>query len=268
LITAEIDGELAESSKAPLTEHLAVCSNCRTDYDLELSTKTFLNRRLKHVETPAHLRQQIMSELALHSGDPVRTAGWLSAFVSRRSTRGFIALGSALALILIFLVITPSKPGHSHTQPRDANIIHQTFNNFDGVLSGSLSPQISSEDPAVLDTYFASRVNFKVNCPKHKSYKLLGGVCSHFNDEPVANVVYRKGQDVVYLYETNFHCVCRGTHLNLPQAAMDQLHATGWYIENPKPECTLAVWLIDSTVCCAIADMSQDKLLAFLKEGE
>lgn len=268
LITAEIDGELAEQAKSQLQDHLRNCPNCLAEYELELSTKAFLKRRLQRVETPPLLRRQITAELAAQASARGSAGSWLRELVSHRSTRATLALGSTLALILAFLLITPPKPRHLHTQPDDANIIHQTFNNFDGILNGNFAPQISSDDPAVLNTYFASRVNFKVNCPRHKRYKLLGGVCSHYNNEPVANVVYRNDQGVVYLYETNFRCVARGTRLNLPPHALSQLQATGWYFENPKPECTLVVWLIDSTICCAIADMTQDKLLAFLKEGE
>ena len=70
LITAEIDGELAEEFKSPLQEHLKNCANCRGEYDLELSTKAFLRRRLKRAETPAPLRQQITAELAAMAPEP------------------------------------------------------------------------------------------------------------------------------------------------------------------------------------------------------
>jgi anti-sigma factor RsiW len=268
LITAEIDGELAVEYKSPLQEHLRDCPKCKADFELERSTKAFLQRRLKRVETPLFIRQQIRSDLAARAAGQSRVSTWFRGLLSSPSPRTLLAFGLTLGVIVILLMLTPRKPRHSHTQPDDANIIHQTFNNFDGILNGKISPQVSSDDPAVLKNYFASRVSFNVNCPKHKDYKLLGGVCSHYNDEPVANVVYKNGREVIYLYETNFRCVSRGTHLNLPQHAMDQLRATGWYFENPRPECSLAVWLVDSTVCCAIADMAQDKLMAFLQEAE
>jgi anti-sigma factor (TIGR02949 family) len=271
LITAEIDGELAEESKAPLREHLSICPKCKAEYELELSTKAFLRRRLQRAETPSLLRQQITTELAAMSPSGTGFRDWLEWFgqlTARRSSRVTLALGSALAVILILLMVTPSKPRHLHTSPDDANIIHQAYNNFDGLLAGTLSPQVSSDDPAVIRNFFASRVNFNVNCPKHKRFKLVGGGCSKYNNEPVANVVYKKGRDIIYLYEANYRCVANGAHLNLPPEALSQLRTTGWYVENHQPDCTLAIWLVDSTVCCAIADMSQDNLLAFLKDGE
>ena len=268
LITAEIDGELADLAKTPLQEHLRNCTKCSADFELERSTKAFLKRHLKHVETPPLLRRQITADLAAQASAWGRAGSWLKELFVHRSTRSILALGSALALIMILLMVTPPKPRHSHTHPDDANIIHQTFNNFDGVLSGKLAPQVSSDDPAVLRTYFESRVNFKVDCPRHKHSRLVGGICSHYNDEPVANVLYRNDQDIIYLYETNYRCVAHGKRLNLPPHALSQLQATGWYFENPGPECTLAVWIVDSTVCCAVADMSQEKLLALLTEGE
>ena len=268
LITAEIDGELAEQDKSPLQEHLQICPNCSAEFELERCTKAFLKHRIGYEETPPHLRQQISAALAAEALAPRRAGSWIMELFSHRSARPVLALGSALAVILLLLMITPSRPRHSHTKPDDGNIIHQTFNNFDGVLSGALSPQITSDDPAVLRNYFASRVNFKVDCPRHKHSQLVGGVSSECKNEPVAHVLYKNGQDFIYLYETNYRCVTHGTRLNLPPGALSQLQATGWYVENPMPECTLAIWLVDSTVCCAIADMSREKLLAFLKEGE
>lgn len=271
LITAEIDGELAEESKAPLQEHLRICAKCKAEYELELSTKSFLRRRLHRAETPPLLRQQITAELAAISSSGSGFQDWLDWFgrlMARRSARLTVAFGSTLAVILAVLMLTSPKPRHTHTQPDDANIIHQAYNNFDGVLAGTLSPQVSSDDPTVIRNYFASRVNFNVNCPRRKRMQLVGGACTHYNDEACANVVYKKGKDFIYLYETNYRCVANGSRLKLPAGVLSQLQATGWYVENHQPDCTLAIWLVDSTVCCAIADMSQENLLAFLKEGE
>ncbi len=268
LITAEVDGELAEEAKSTLQDHLRNCPACNADYALELTTKAFLRRRLNRVQAPPNLRAQITAELAEQASAQPGFGAWLNDLFNRRSPRAMLALGSLVAILLVVLTVTPPKPRHSHSKPVDANIINQAWNNFDNVLDGKLTPQVATDDPAVLRSYFASQVPFKVNCPKHKGTRLVGGAYSRYNNEPCANLVYRKGRDVIYVYETNYRCVAHGTNLNLPREAMNQIQASGWYFENPHPECTLVVWLVDSTVCCAAADMPQDKLLAFLRERE
>ena len=268
LITADVDGELAEEAKSTLQDHLRNCPACKADYELELTTKTFLKRRLNRVVAPPNLRAQITAELATQASSAPRFGEWLNELFNRRSPRAMLALGSLVAVLLVVLTVTPPKPHHSHAQPVDANIIHQTWNNFDNVLDGKFDPQVATDDPVVLRSYFASKVPFKVNCPKHRGTRLVGGASSRYNNEPCANVVYRNGRDVIYVYETNYRCVAHGPNLNLPREALNQLQASGWYCEHPHPECTLVVWLVDSTVCCAAADMTQDKLLAFLREGE
>ena len=268
LITAEVDGELAAEPRRNLQDHLSECTTCRSEFELELSTKSFLKRHLKHIDTPRPLRDQITNQLAGTVSPGSRPTNWFESLIRPRSPRPALALGSSLAVILILVTLAPPGARHSHAQPNDANIIHQTFNNFDGILNGRLTPEVASDDFGVVGSYLARHVNFPVNLPRNKRYTLVGGVCTRYNNEPVANVVYRQNRKFIYVYEVNFRCVEHGSNLNLPPRALDQLRATGWYFENPLPECSLAIWVVDSTVCCAVGDIPQEKMLAFLKEAQ
>ncbi len=268
LITAEVDGELAAEPRRSLQDHLRECATCRSELELEQSTKSFLKRHLKHIDTPRPLRDQITAQLAINLSPGNRPAGWFGSIMRQRSPRPALAFGSSLGVILILLTLAPPGQRHSHSQPDDGNIIHQTFNNFDRVLNGGLTPEVASEDFSVVQNYLTKHVNFSVNLPRNKRYTLVGGACTRYNNEPVANVVFRQNHKFIYVYEVNFRCVEHGITLKLPPHALDQLRATGWYFENPLPECTLAVWIVDSTVCCAVGDIPQDRMLAFLKDPQ
>jgi hypothetical protein len=56
--------------------------------------------------------------------------------------------------------------------------------------------------------------------------------------------------------------------LYLSNKIMHDRSQTGWYFENKIPNRTLALWLIDSTFCRAIADVDKQQLLTNLTESE
>lgn len=179
-----------------------------------------------------------------------------------------MALGGAIIVFTLLFILLPSESRHIHVVPNDGNILHQTYSSFDGIINGSIVPQISSDDPSAVKAYFTQKVNFNVSVPQLRSCRLLGGIFSNYNNQNVAQVIYKNGDDVVYLYEARFDSVMRGSALHLPQEAKDELQRSGWYVENHTPNCTLIVWKGDpTTICCAVAEMNKDRLLACLQDA-
>ncbi|MBI1806866.1 MAG: hypothetical protein HYR76_07440 [Ignavibacteria bacterium] len=265
MIPAAIDGELDKGVTPRVSEHLTECPKCLAEFELERATKSFVKRRLKSLPTPEHLREKIKTQL---SHETIGERDHTSPVVrSPRipSWRMMLALGGGVAIILLLLAITPTKSRHSHSQPDDDNVIHQTYNNFDGILDGKISPQIVSDDPIAVNTFLETRANFRVNIPRMKEYKLIGGVFSQYKGQNIAHLIYKHNRDCIYLYQVKLQDLFAGKALQLPREATDELLRTGWYFENHMPDCSLIVWFADSTVCCAVADITRDKLLAYVK---
>lgn len=263
-LSAAADGELEENVEAQFRTHLSGCSRCTLEYDLERATKFLVSRRVKHQPAPQELRQRIVDLL-----DRQSSGGFWKTFAGRLipGTTGWkvgLAFTGAVAVFAVFLVLRPVQTHHSHASPVDGNVIHQTYNNYDRVLNGTFVPQIASDDPAVVNKYFTSKVNFHVTIPRAQNYKLEGGVCSHYRQMNLAHLVYTNDRDVIYIYQTRLCDALNGGALDVPPEVMRQVAATGWYFENHKPDCSLAVWVEDSTLCCAIADVERDQLVAFL----
>ena len=101
-----------------------------------------------------------------------------------------------------------------------------------------------------------------------KRYTLVGGNSTRYQNEALAHLVYKHGNDIVYLYQAKYQDVLKGTTLNLPSDVIDELRRTGWYFENQIPDCSLIIWVEDSLICCVIADVTKDQLLASLQESE
>lgn len=268
LITAAADGELEEGSRPQFEQHLSVCGPCRSEYELERATKAFVMRRLGRVVTPPSLRDRIVELLARERVAPARRRFSLTAFFGRPLGTGTIVLATSAAVVSLFLLVSPLRGRHSHTQPEDGNIIHQTYNNFDQVIDGRITPQIVSTDRMILGSFFGSRVNFRVMIPHMKDYHLEGGVCSKYKHAKIAHLVYTNGSDFVYVYQTKLQNAGSDGSLQLPADVRSDVMATGWHFENHSPDCSLVVWLVDSTICCAIADIRREQLVANLRESE
>ncbi|MBI4548409.1 MAG: zf-HC2 domain-containing protein [Ignavibacteriae bacterium] len=268
LITPAIDGELEEKLKAQFHRHITECQRCRSEFELEHITKQLVRRQFQRVQAPQTLVSQIRTQFVPQSVSSGTVSSNIFGFFKKASWKiAFAACGIAAAVVIL-LLLAPLKSHHSHAQPKDGNIIHQSYNNFDEVLKGIMKPEITTDDPATIKSYFAQRVNFKVNVPCMKRCKLFGALFSNYGTENIVHLLYKYDDDPIYLYQTSLQAVLAGQSLKLPPSAMEQLLRTGWYVENHLPECTLVIWIADSTVCSAVADIQKDKLLASLQEGE
>ena len=80
--------------------------------------------------------------------------------------------------------------------------------------------------------------------------------------------MYKHDNKIIYMYQAKLCTVMGSACLHLPMEAKRELQQSGWYFENHSPNCSLVVWVVDSTVCCAIADINKEQLLACLKDTE
>ena len=263
-ITSAVDGALSAELVPPVKDHLERCPQCRSEFELEGATKRFVGARMKRTAAPQALRSQITLALAREAAT-VPTGG--GATILRRPLwRVVISVGTAAAAVAFFLFFPPSAH-HLHTQPVDDNMIHQTYNNYDSILDGKIVPAVASSDPGTVEASIQPQVHFRPIVPKLKKYTLVGGEPAHYRGRCVAHVVYKNGKNVVYMYQACYKDVLDGKSLTLPPNVLSDLNRTGWYFENHAPDCSLIVWVVDSSVCCAIADVGRDQLMATLMEG-
>ncbi|MFI5251838.1 MAG: anti-sigma factor family protein [Bacteroidota bacterium] len=270
LITASLDGQINQSERLALDAHLPRCPRCKIESDLEAITKTVTRSYLPWKQTPPDVSSRIshLINQRIYSPLPASSSIWSTVFtIPVRKT--IFALGGSIAVFVLILNLIPSNIHHTHGSPKDGNIIHQTYNNYDGIVEGSFAPQVASDDPGVVKSFFTDKTNFKVSVPRLKHCTLIGGMSSFYDDECVAHVVYKYGNNVVYLYETRIDSVMNGLNcsLNLPDNVKNDLRKTGWYVESHVPDCTLIIWQPDSTtLCCAVAEVDQEQLWSCLKD--
>ncbi|GEM_PF-1708660 len=268
LIPSVLDGELRADERPSIERHLNECSRCRNELELQSMAKRIVQHRLHRVAAPQELSHRIFSTLQLES-EPVRGFRWADIAPFRLSWKPLVAFGGALAIILVVFLMPSSKSQHSHAgyiNTSDGDIIYQTYDNFDKLLTGSMAPQISSNDPFDVEQFFAQKANFKVSVPKMKRCKLMGGSYSSFHNAPVAHLVYKRGNSLIYLYQVKLQDVLDENALQLPEDVKQELLANCSYIQNHQPNCTFLIRIVDSTVCCYVADVPKEELLSYVEE--
>ncbi len=267
LVTPAVDGKLDLREESRLQEHFEQCQACRSEFELERITKRAFKLHMNRVPAPQALAERVRTQLSAETPAVSFPQFEIKKFLFQPTWRTFATAAGAIAVLLLIVMI-PFKPQHSHARPVDDNIINQTYNNFGEVLKGTIVPGISSEDPSQVRSYMDPKVGFRTHVPLLKHGTLVGAVQAHYNNENVAHIIYRQKDNFIYLYQAKLQSVMEGRALRLPDSVKREILRTGWYFEKQCAGCTLMVWTVDSTMCCAIADMGKPELVDFFKETE
>ena len=269
LIPSVLDGELRADERIAVEQHLNACPRCHKELELHSMTKRLIQQRLHRIPAPPELVNQIFTSLA---GDsvPERSTPFRDLVPFRITWKPIAAFAGVLAVFVILLLLPSSKTPRSHAgfvAPIDDDIIHQTYDNYDKFLTGSMLPQISSNDSFDVQQFFTQKVDFKVNVPKMNRCKLVGGSVSHHRTAPVAHVVYKYGDQMIYLYQVKLQDVLDGNALILPGDVKEELMQNCSYIRNHQPDCTMIIRIMDSTVCCFVADVPREQMLSYIDDN-
>lgn len=265
LIGRAIDSVLPEEKKRSFRDHLSACRICRSDYEIEQTSKNLVQHHLHHVQTPTDVYQFVQRSLHVEQLSVSGSLGWLEGLITKR------ALAPALGVILLFaatlyLSQTTSGPADQltvHTASND--IINQTFRNFTRIRSGELKPTMVSCYPeGVLGFFEKDDLKFAVNIMSLEGCDWYGAIRSEFDGVKLAHVVYKIGDDTMYVYQVDEEEAMNGNILTLPPAAKEALAKTGWYTDPSHPDCNVVLWKKGGTLCSAISNMNKDRLFAFL----
>jgi anti-sigma factor RsiW len=261
-----VDGRLDPRFDAPLKAHLGRCPLCRFDYTLLLGTKAHLREHMKPVAAPVELRRSILasvSDRGASAAGTARPAAPMGSF-GLSGWRIPLAFAGALGLALIAFVILTRQSVHNHTRPLDGSVVTESFNNFDQVIQGRLKPAIVSQSAESVRTYLEDKVHFPVQVPSMKEYRLVGGQFSAVDNETTAHVIYEYNGNFIYISQADARRLIGSKKRFIPPSALAELRRSGWYFAGNPADCNLAMWLKDSTLCTAIADINRDLLLANL----
>lgn len=260
-ISDSVDGELDPKFDSPLQSHLSRCRLCRFELSLVQGTKASVRKHVRRVNAPHDLRRQVLGDI---SAAGLSTAGRVGGMFGLTGWRIPLAFAGALGIALVAFTILTKKAPHNHTRPFDGSVVTESFNSFDEVIEGRLTPGLKSEKPEEVRTFLEKRVHFRIQVPSMKEFRLVGGQYSAADDETTAHVIYEHDGHFIYISQTDARKLVGGTTRFIPAAALAELRRSGWFFAGNISDCNLAMWLDDSTLCTAVADMNRDLLVANL----
>jgi len=148
------------------------------------------------------------------------------------------------------------------------DIIVQSISNYHAVLKGEFVPQVKSDKPEQVRTFFDGKTEFPVFIPVMKECTLIGGVVNDFHGMHLAHVVYKHGQQTIYLYQACRESVMKGDKLNLSPEVKTDLERTGWHCCTAPDGAAIVLWARGNTLCAAVSAMNGDHLMAHLVDGD
>ncbi len=169
------------------------------------------------------------------------------------------------AALTVVLVTPNDSPSNAYMHTGKNDIINQTLNNFSLVQSGQLKPSMIACYSDVIVGYFRRQnVEFAVSIVSDDSCDWYGAVANTYDGVNLAHIVYKRGDDLLYVYEVKKTDALEGSVLSLPAPARESLTRTGWYTDPQHKECNVVLWTVNETLCAAVSTMKKDRLLAFL----
>jgi anti-sigma factor (TIGR02949 family) len=241
LLSAYIDGELAEARVAALEQHLQSCPTCRALYESERRMSEFLRTQGERFAAPAHLRAAIRTEIERRSRPrfaELRTLllGWNPVAVAAALV--LVAVSSAEVTVRYF-----APAGGDHEAMVRTEVVASQVRSLQ---AGHLT-DIASADAQAIKAWFTGKLNFSppVADLSGAGYHLAGARLDYMDQRAVAALVYRRDQHVINVF------VWAEGGEKAPSVEMQQGYSLGYYKHGG-----MEFW--------AVSDLSQSELEDFL----
>ena len=258
-----IDGFLAKEVEHDFKAHLEQCKPCREEIALEKLSKQLVRRYVSWIPTPQSIQTLIIT--SLHK-EYKATGPTDNSWVTRFRVLVPALAGGAVAAVFFLMVDTPSDRSlrlAAHAAEND--IIHQSFETFALLKAGQLVPAMVSSAPESVGGFFRkSSLQFGVQMPTLRGCDWCGGSASENRGVKQAHLLYRLGNEWLYVCEMNGDDAMSGSQLSLPLAAKIALAKSGWYTDPMHPNCNVVIWRKDDVVCVAVSTIGKERLLALL----
>jgi len=149
-----------------------------------------------------------------------------------------------------------------------SDVVRQSASNYEAVLKGEIVPQVVSDCPDNVRTYFQGKTTFPVFIPAMKECTLVGGSINDYHGMRLAHVLYKHGLQFIYLYQVCRESVMKGDTLHLSREAKNDLDRTGWHCCTAPGGAAVVLWVRGRTLCAAVAPMNSQHLMAHLAEAD
>ena len=261
-----IDGFLASDVEYEFRAHLERCRPCREEVALERLSQQLIRRHVSWIPTPLSIQTLVVT--ALHqeyNADGSADDSWMARLTRLRILVPALAGGAVAAAFFLMVGIPSDRSSRLSAHTAQNDIIHQSFETFALLKAGQRVPDMVSLAPESVGRFFQrSSLQFGVQIPTIRGGDWCGGSASDNKRVKQAHLLYKLGDEWVYVCETNGDDAMSGAQLSLPPAAKSALTRSGWYTDPMHPNCNVVVWKKDEVVCVAVSTIGKKRLLALL----
>lgn len=180
LLSAYLDGALADNERSRLGEHAAVCASCRARLESLRAIKHAVARLPDREEPPRAVRVHIE---ALRFGQPKRGA-WRAA-----------ALAAVAALALVVVAASLMRGRNGAARLADDLVVDHLHS-----VPEVKAAEIASSDRAEAARFFANHVPFNAVVPNLPGTELLGGRLCQLRGRRVELLFYRRENRTLSLF--------------------------------------------------------------------
>jgi hypothetical protein len=191
--------------------------------------------------------------------------GWWTELLRKPFAKPALALGGVVVIVALFLFDSPDRPESLvHASLSGNDVLLQSFSNYLAVENGAIQPQLVSAEPERVRNFFTGKTGFPVLVRTMRECTLVGAVLNEHAGAPLAHIVYKHSDQIIYVYQACWKTVKTGEQLKLPATAQTSLARSGLYTETRSDGRTVALWTEGETLCAAVARLDRDELLSCL----
>lgn len=277
IMSGAVDNRLHGGESQNFYSHIEICGSCRDEYELEKLTKAYIKRKITFVDVPYDLERTIMAQIATDQSSG-RQKWFFARLMSSATFQPILAVGIVfvIAIMLLFankpelIMPTIADRNPPAVQSNGGDVLSLGMNNFQDVLSGKFKPQITAVAMSNVASYISQNAGYSIPLPSISSADWIGGTVSNFGGEKMAQVVYKMGEQYIYICGFPKQAVASKT-ISFPSNCTEAMARNGWFWGQDANGDTQAVWSYDGHVCVATSNLEKKDLIAYLdgtKDGQ
>jgi len=276
LLTDYVGNRLSAEELNQVRELIDTNPDFKKRYILEKSTVDLFSSRLKNIETPLYVYQNInkgiddyISSRTSASNVTVPPAYQLpkvsiqdKVSLSSGSRKYYYAAGALAVVVMVFFVYSYYYGGNI---PKDKDFIEVSRNIFDKVDAGEIKLQYATNSPTELASFFKDKVDFNVFIPDIKDAELIGGVYNEINGEKLVHFVHRCGNKLIYTMQGCMKDVMKEDKLVLREHhKVDIEKGQNWTPCAPIEGDNIVIWYRDGVVCSSVSKIAPQQIASVL----
>jgi len=205
---AFIDDEISdEVIRQEVKQRIETDDNFAIDYKVQLLIKSLIKEKISHRSAPAKVRAKILKSI----GSETKVTKPSGTFFANIFEKPAFSFATALVVVFAIALIIMNREGlvenknFALEQLGEKNMFIQAQNNFNSILAGKLTPQLTTSESLEISRFFQEKgVKYATIVPDLSDWNILGAVVSEDSGEKFAHHVYvGENGELAYLFQVD-----------------------------------------------------------------